>query len=146
MSRANTAVRKQLKAALTPGALGYLAAALLYFTLYWPVIVRRFGDGAPVLVAAMALTLLAWHVAAAGRSNRALFLWAGLAPMVGASLGYLAISALFLARHGQFVGGHGFGQWLPNVLLMAGFSARAWILSFLLVVWATILYVARAER
>jgi hypothetical protein len=146
MSRVNTALRKQLKAALTPGALGYLAAALLYFAFYWPVIVRRFGDGAPVLAAGMALTVLVWHVAAAGRGNRALFLWAGLAPMAGASLGYLAISLLFVARHGQFVGGHGIGQWLPNVLLMAGFVARAWILSFLLLVWATILYVARAER
>lgn len=146
MSRVSTAVRKQVEAALKPGALGYLGAAVLYFTLYWPVIVRRFGDGASVLVAAMVLTVLVWHVAAAGRGNRALFLWAGLAPMAGASLGYMTISLLFLARHGQFVGGHGIGQWLPNVLLTAGFSARAWILSFLLVVWATILHVARTER
>ena len=147
MKPAKAAARNRIGAAAKPGALGFVAALAIYLFLYWPVLAARFGDGAPLLAAAIGGTTIIWYVLAAGRGDRALYLWALLAPMAGASLGYLILSLLFLLRHGQFVAGFGFGQWLPNVLLMAGFTARAWILSFLLVVWATILYVARpADR
>lgn len=146
MSRASTAARNRLRLSARPSALGYLAVTAIYIVIYWPVMLHRFHDGAYLLAASIVAVVIAWHVAVVGRGYRALYLWAVLAPMAGASLGYLAWSLLFLSRHGQFVAGHGFGQWLPNVLIVAGFSARAWILSFMLVVWATVLYVAKPGR
>lgn len=143
MKPAKAAARNRIRAALKPGSLGFVAVLALYLFLYWPVLAGRFAGGAPLLAAAIGGTTILWYVLAAGRGDRALYLWALLAPMAGASLGYLFLSLLFLLRHGQFVAGFDFGQWLPNILVMAGFSARARILSFMLVVWATILYVAR---
>lgn len=140
---ARNRTRIRIGAAAKPGSLGFAAALAVYLFLYWPVLVARFGDGAPLIAASVGGTTIIWYLLAVGRSDRAIYLWALLAPMAGASLGYLFLSLLFLLKHGQFVAGFGFGQWLPNVLVMAGFSARAWILSFMLVVWATILYVAR---
>lgn len=130
-----------LRSALKPGSLGYLAGIGIYLFVYRRILGNTFAEAAPIFVIAMLATVIVWHLAIAGRGNRALFLWAGCAPLLGASVGYLAISLLFLAQHGQFIGGFGLGQWLPNVLVMATFMARAWALSFLLIVWATVLYV-----
>ncbi|WP_374375953.1 hypothetical protein [Dongia sp.] len=137
-----------LRAALKPSAIGYLAAIGLYLFIYRNILANTFGDGTPVFLIAMIATILVWYarIAGGGNRNRALYLWAGLSPMLGSSIGYLAISLLFLIQHGQFIGGYGLGQWLPIVLVMATFMARAWMLSFLLIVWATCLYVSKPPQ
>ncbi|MBL8708799.1 MAG: hypothetical protein JNL25_06375 [Rhodospirillaceae bacterium] len=133
----------KLRPALKPDGLGYLAAIGIYVFVYRRILSNTFAEAAPLFILVMLATVVVWYVVIAGRGNRALFLWAGCAPLLGASVGYLAISLLFLAQHGQFIGGFGLGQWLPNALVMATFMARAWALSFLLIVWATVLYVFR---
>ena len=135
-----------LRAALKPGAIGYLAAIGLYLFIYRNILANTFGDGTPLFLIAMIATILVWHLRIAGGSNRALYLWAGLSPLLGASIGYCAISLAFLLQHGRFIGGYGLGQWLPIMLVMATFMARAWMLSFLLIIWATCLYVIKPAK
>jgi hypothetical protein len=135
-----------LRAALRPGAVGYVAAIGTYLFIYRNILANTFGEGVWLFLITMMATVIAWHFRIAGGTNRALYFWAGLSPLLGASLGYLAISLVFFARHGQFIGGYGLAQWLPIVMVMAGFMARAWMLSFLLIVWATLLYVMKPTR
>lgn len=135
-----------LRAALKPSALGYLAAIGLYLFIYRNILANTFGEGAPVFLIVMIATIAVWYVRIAGGGNRSLYLWAGLSPVLGSSIGYLAISLVFLIQHGQFIGGYGLGQWLPIVLVMATFMARAWMLSFLLITWATCLYVIKPTQ
>jgi hypothetical protein len=135
-----------LRAALKPGAIGYLAAIGLYLFIYRNILANTFGDGTPLFLIVMIATILVWHLRIAGGGNRALYLWAGLSPLLGASIGYCAISLAFLLQHGRFIGGYGLGQWLPIMLVMATFMARAWMLSFLLIIWATCLYVIKPAK